>query len=223
VSQIVDIAYSDENYSVNAVVFDTFHHHRAQNTTRTNAERVQQFAKGTVGGETGATHSIHQPVFEELGRVSTGHRLGRFADEPNPLLNVVVGNMSGVGGIYFVLSAEIDVRPAPEAQLREHALQKARRDHEARSSNPPRFDGDLHVVLPARRPPVSCEYTPLAGDTLQGLITAVVKSQSRPRHQILDCARYENLAASGKRRNPRHDVNGDTADILADHFALARV
>jgi hypothetical protein len=67
----------------------------------------------------------------------------------------------------------------------------------------------------------SCEYTPLAGDTLEGFGAAVVEAQPRARYQILDCARHQNLASTGKRRNPRAYVNSDTANIVADHFALA--
>ena len=33
----------------------------------------------------------------------------------------------------------------------------------------------------------------------------------------------QTFARPGKRRNPRADVNGDTTDIVTDHFALARM
>ena len=82
------------------------------------------------------------------------------------------------------------------------------------------MDGDRR--LPWRAPlTFSCEYTPLARDTLEGLGAAVVEAQPRARYQILDCARHQNLASTGKRRNPRANVNSDTTNIVADHFALA--
>jgi hypothetical protein len=44
----------------------------------------------------------------------------------------------------------------------------------------------------------------------------------RTRHQILNGARHQHLARAGDRRHARANVNGNAADIIADHFALAR-
>ncbi|MGY2909683.1 hypothetical protein ACVWVY_008704 [Bradyrhizobium sp. URHC0002] len=52
---------------------------------------------------------------------------------------------------------------------------------------------------------------------------AVVEAQSRAGYQILHCARHQDLASTGKRRDPRTNVNSDTANIVTNHFALARV
>src|SRR5712664_3276164 len=80
------------------------------------------------------------------------------------------------------------------------------------------------VIVCSRASPsltLSCEYTPFAGDALERVAAAVAKPQPRAGHQILHGARDQNLVCAGKRRNTRADVNSNTADIVADHFALA--
>src|SRR3954464_8755607 len=67
------------------------------------------------------------------------------------------------------------------------------------------------------------EYRPLAWDSLQGPASPIGETQSRSRHQILYRAGHQNLAGAGKRSNTRADVNGDAADVVANHFALAGV
>jgi len=66
-----------------------------------------------------------------------------------------------------------------------------------------------------------CENTPFAGDALEGLVAAIAEAQARPGNKVLDRARHQHLARTGKRRDARADVNRNTADIVADHFALA--
>src|ERR1700720_1059601 len=70
-------------------------------------------------------------------------------------------------------------------------------------------------------PPLDCKYAPFTGNTLERLAAAVAEAQARARHQVLDGARHQHLARTGERRDARADVNRNTADIVADHFALA--
>src|SRR6478609_6692075 len=53
------------------------------------------------------------------------------------------------------------------------------------------------------------------------MIAAATKAHARTRHKVLDGARHQHLARAGERRHARTDVNGNAADIIADHFALA--
>src|SRR3954453_2306986 len=67
----------------------------------------------------------------------------------------------------------------------------------------------------------SGENLPFAGDALEWTTAAAAEAQAGTGHQILHGARYQNLARAGQRGDARTDVNGDAADIVADHFALA--
>src|SRR5437763_17207855 len=89
-----------------------------------------------------------------------------------------------------------------------------------------RSDGQSLEMINRGPPPVLAlrhEDRPLAGDSLQRLAAPIGETQSRSRHQILYCTGHQNLARAGKRCNTRADVNGDAADVVADHFALAGV
>jgi len=69
----------------------------------------------------------------------------------------------------------------------------------------------------------SCEDTPFPGNTFERMDATVAEAQPGAGHQILYGARYQDLAGAGERRYACADVNGNSADIVADHFALACV
>ena len=71
------------------------------------------------------------------------------------------------------------------------------------------------------RSPLDSKYTPFAGHTLERFAAAVIEAQSGAYDQVLDGARHQHLAGVGERRDPRADMNGDAANIVADDFALA--
>ena len=73
----------------------------------------------------------------------------------------------------------------------------------------------------AAHSPFDRKDAPISGDTLERVIAAVTKTQTGTRHQVLHGARHQHLARAGERRHARSDVNGNPADIVADHFALA--
>src|ERR1700681_1713207 len=50
---------------------------------------------------------------------------------------------------------------------------------------------------------------------------SLVESQTRPGDQILDGSRYQNLAWSGERPDPRGDVDGDALYVVARDLDLA--
>jgi hypothetical protein len=71
--------------------------------------------------------------------------------------------------------------------------------------------------------PFRGEDVPFAGNTLEGLTTAVTEAQTGARHEVFDCARYKDFARTGKRCHPRADVHGNAAHVVTHHFALACV
>ena len=64
---------------------------------------------------------------------------------------------------------------------------------------------------------------PLAGDALELLGAAVRKRDTRADDEVLDGARDEHLVRAGERADPRADVDGHAADVVADELALAGV
>ena len=64
---------------------------------------------------------------------------------------------------------------------------------------------------------------PFAGNALQWRDTTAAKAKARPGDEILHGARYQYFPGAGQRRDPRPDVDGDPADIIADDLAFARV
>jgi hypothetical protein len=50
---------------------------------------------------------------------------------------------------------------------------------------------------------------------------AIAEAQAGAGNKVLDSARYQDLARAGERGHASANVNSDTADIVADHFALA--
>src|SRR5471030_2856068 len=62
---------------------------------------------------------------------------------------------------------------------------------------------------------------PFTRNTLEWPNAAVGETQPGAGHEILYCARDQNLASTGKRRDARTDMDGDAANIVAHHFALA--
>ncbi len=67
------------------------------------------------------------------------------------------------------------------------------------------------------------EQAPLSGDALENVFAPVSKVQPGAGDEILDGSGHENLIGSGERCDPRADVDGDAAEIVADHFAFAGV
>jgi hypothetical protein len=67
------------------------------------------------------------------------------------------------------------------------------------------------------------EDPPLARDAFQSFRSAIREAQARASDQILDGARHQNLAGGGEGGDAGADVDGDAADVVADHFALAGV
>src|SRR5262245_30658334 len=62
---------------------------------------------------------------------------------------------------------------------------------------------------------------PFAGDALEGLRCPIFKRDARPRHQILDCSRHEDLAAARDRSDTSADVYRDAAELVTHDLALA--
>ena len=77
------------------------------------------------------------------------------------------------------------------------------------------------AVISERSSPFDREDAPFTGDTLKGLAAAVAEAQAGAGHQVLYGARHQHLPRTYKSSNTRANVNGDPADIVADHFALA--
>jgi hypothetical protein len=59
------------------------------------------------------------------------------------------------------------------------------------------------------------------GIPLRDWVPRSLKRRPEPATKSLTVLDTQNLASTGKRRNPRAYVNSDTADIVTDHFALA--
>ena len=66
-------------------------------------------------------------------------------------------------------------------------------------------------------------YTPLAGDTLERLGSAVVETEVGADHEVLDRVRHEHLARSRERAHSCADVYADAGNIGASPFDLAGV
>jgi hypothetical protein len=62
---------------------------------------------------------------------------------------------------------------------------------------------------------------PLRRHALQLVRPEVVEPQVRTGHQIAHRARHQDLAGLCLGHHPRADVDGDTADLGADHLAVA--
>src|SRR5262249_55555821 len=65
--------------------------------------------------------------------------------------------------------------------------------------------------------------TPLPGHAVEVVRATVHETQAGASDQLLDGAGDENLARCSARRYSCADVNGDAADVVAHHCALARV
>ncbi len=69
--------------------------------------------------------------------------------------------------------------------------------------------------------PFDSENAPFAWNTFERMTASVTKAQAGPRHQILDRTRHQHFACTGKGRDASTDVNSNSADIIAHHFAFA--
>ena len=67
------------------------------------------------------------------------------------------------------------------------------------------------------------EQMPVAGHTLELVCAAVVELEARPDHEVAQRAGHQHLVRSGQCADPRADVHGDTADVVAANLALAGV
>ena len=80
-----------------------------------------------------------------------------------------------------------------------------------------------HSSLPFASQSSRCEKSPLTGNAFELIDTAILKMDSGARDQILHCSGNEHITRLGLRHDPRADVDGDAADIVAHQFAFAGV
>src|SRR5205823_7140273 len=73
------------------------------------------------------------------------------------------------------------------------------------------------------RPLDDSKEMPLALDAFQAVDAALFKLDTRTGHDILDRARYQDLARAGQRRDAGSGMHGDALDTLADQLTLAHV
>src|SRR5256714_9068804 len=67
------------------------------------------------------------------------------------------------------------------------------------------------------------EYAPFAGYALKWMRPPVLEDDPRTGHQVFDRARGEHLTGAGQSSNPRADVHGKAADVVAHPLALTGV
>jgi hypothetical protein len=67
---------------------------------------------------------MFKPVGEKLDRIAAGHWPRSGTSKPDPLLDIVVGNMARIGRAKPVQAGEIDCRFAGDAKLHKHGCQE---------------------------------------------------------------------------------------------------
>src|SRR3989304_4100943 len=74
-----------------------------------------------------------------------------------------------------------------------------------------------------RLPPFHVVQTPLIGNALQGVSSAILESNPGPGHQVLHGAGNQHFVLARHSCHAGGDVNSDAADILPHQLALAAV
>src|SRR5271154_6271559 len=77
------------------------------------------------------------------------------------------------------------------------------------------FAGQFLMFDPVQAPPL--------GHSFESMNAAILKADSRLRHQILDRARNQNFAGTGFRGDARADVKRETDHVRPTHFVFACV
>src|SRR5580765_4562772 len=118
------------------------------------------------------------------------------------------------GGFAFPGNASLGLNPADFGPFRPN---RAGKDVCSR------FGDGSGSSVGRKRPGGDAEDLPLVGNALQLAVAEGLEVDAGAGGKVADGARGEDLSRAGQGRDPRGDVDGDAADILADQLNLAAV